>query len=162
MFHGDEDALGAGDEVHRAAHALEHFAGDGPVGESSLFIDLQRPENGEIDVTSADHGERTSRGKIRRTGKFGDGFLPGVDEVGIDFGFERIGADAEHAVFGLENNVHALGDVIGYERGHANAEIYVVAVAKFEGDAAGDAFAFFLFGQRHRKFTVDSLQPSQK
>ena len=109
VFHGDVDALGAGDEVHGAAHALKHFAGDGPIGESSLFVDLQRAEDGEVDVAAANHGERIGGRKISGAGKFGDGFFAGVDEVGIDFGFERIRADAEHAVFGLEDDVHACG-----------------------------------------------------
>src|SRR5208337_2920971 len=57
MLHGDEDALGAGNEVHGAAHAFEHFAGDSPVGEGSLFVDLQRAEDGEVDMSAANHGE---------------------------------------------------------------------------------------------------------
>jgi len=48
VFHGDEDALGTRDEVHRAAHAFQHFAGDGPVGKRALFIHLQRAEDGEV------------------------------------------------------------------------------------------------------------------
>src|SRR5258708_33107410 len=42
VLHRDEDAFGAGNEVHRAAHAFQHFAGYGPVGERSLFVDLER------------------------------------------------------------------------------------------------------------------------
>ncbi len=149
VFHGDEDALGAGDEVHRAAHAFQHFPGNGPIGESALFIDLERTENGKIDVASANHGERIGGRKIGATGEFSDGFLAGVDEIRIDFRVQRIRPDAEHAVFRLENDVHAFGNVVGHKRGHANAEIDVVAVAEFKGDAAGDAFAFLLFGQSH-------------
>src|SRR6267154_3462696 len=162
VFHGDEDALGAGDEIHGAAHAFQHFAGDGPVGEGSLFIDLQRAENGEVDVAATNHGERIGGRKVGAAGEFGDGFLSGVDEIGVDLGFERIGADAEHAVFGLQNDVHTFRDVIGDERGHANAEIDVVAVAQFEGDSSCDAFAFLVFGQQQEKFTVDSLQLTAK
>jgi hypothetical protein len=33
VFHGDDDAAGAVDKVHCAAHALDHLAGHGPVGE---------------------------------------------------------------------------------------------------------------------------------
>ena len=36
VLHRNHDALRAGDEVHRAAHALDHLAGDHPVGEVAL------------------------------------------------------------------------------------------------------------------------------
>ena len=146
VFHGDVDALRSCNEVHGAAHAFKHFAGDGPIGESSLFVDLERAEDGEIDVATANHSERIGGRKINGAGNFGDGFLASVDEVGIDFGFEGIRADAEHTVFGLEDDVHAAGDVIGDQSGHADAEIDGVAVAELECDAAGDAFAFLFVG----------------
>jgi len=129
VLHGDENAFGAGDKVHGAAHALEHFPRNGPVGEGSLFIDLQRAEDGEVDVAAANHGERIGGGKIGSAGKFANCLFSGVDEVGIDLGIERVGADAEHPVFGLENDLHALGDKVGDEGRHANAEIDVIAVA---------------------------------
>src|SRR5207253_1451243 len=68
VLHGDEHAFRSRDQVHGAAHALEHFAGDGPVGERSLFVDLQCPENREIDVAAANHGERIGRRKIASAG----------------------------------------------------------------------------------------------
>jgi len=52
MFHGDEDALCSSDEVHGPPY-LSAFCGDGPVGERSLFIDLERAEYGEVDVAAA-------------------------------------------------------------------------------------------------------------
>src|SRR5258708_14603601 len=149
VLHGNEDALGAGHQVHRAAHAFEHFAGNGPVRERSLFVDLQRAENREIDVATANHGKRIGGRKISSAWQLSDGFFARVDEVGIDFGFERIRANAEHAVFGLQDDVHSFRDVVGDKRGHADAEIDVVAIAEFEGDAAGDAFAFLIVSQWH-------------
>src|ERR1700732_3646215 len=71
VLHGDEDALGAGDEVHRAAHAFQHFSGDGPISERALFIHLQRAENGEVYVAAANHGERIGGGEIATAGKLG-------------------------------------------------------------------------------------------
>src|SRR6202022_931282 len=149
VLHGDEDALGTGDEIHTAPPAFEHFAGDGPVGEGSLFVDLEGAEDREVDVAATNHGERIRGGKIAGAGEFSDGFFAGVDEVGIDFGFERIGAAPEHAVFGLENDVHAGRHIVCDKGRHANAEVDVVAVAEFAGDSAGDAFAFLVFGYRH-------------
>ena len=109
-----------------------------------IFIDLESTENGEIHVAAANHGEGIGRRKIRRARKFGDSFLARIDEVGIHFGFERIRADAEHAVFGLENNVHAFGDIIGDERGHADAEIDVVAVAQLQRNPPCNPFTLLL------------------
>src|SRR5437016_2378087 len=56
------------------------------------------------------------------------------------------------------DDVHTFRDVVGDERGHADAEIDIVAVAEFECDAAGDAFAFLVFGQRHKEISVVSFQ----
>ena len=63
MLHHDDDALDAGDEVHRAAHALDHLAGDHPVGEVAVLRHLHRAENGEIDMAAADHREDCRRGE---------------------------------------------------------------------------------------------------
>src|SRR6266849_4492061 len=148
VLHGDEDALGAGDQVHGAAHAFQHFAGNGPVGEIALFVNLQRAENGEVHVAAANHAKGIGGGKITGAGKLGDGFLPCIDEIGIDFGFQRIRANAEHAVLRLQHHFNAFGNIIGDERGHADAEIDVEAIAQFLRDAAGNAFAF-LFVSEH-------------
>src|SRR5260370_451772 len=144
VLHGDEDALGAGDQVHGAAHAFKHFSGNGPVGEIALFVDLQCAKDGEVDVAAANHAKGIGGGKITGAGKLGDGFLPCLDEIGIDFGFQRIRANAEHAVLRLQDDFDSLGDVIRNQRGHADAEIDVEAIAQFLRDAAGNAFAFLV------------------
>ena len=145
VFHSDEDALCAGDEIHCAAHALEHFAGDGPVGESSRFVHLERTQDGQVDMGATDHGERIGGGEITCAGEFGDGFLSSVDEVGVDFGFDGIRTDAEHAVFGLQDDFDTGWNEVGDKRRHTDAKIDVIAVAEFAGDAAGNAFAFLVF-----------------
>ena len=57
MVHQYDDAFYAGHEVHGAAHAFYHFAGDHPVGEVAFFGYFQRAQDGEVDVAAADHGE---------------------------------------------------------------------------------------------------------
>ena len=37
VLHHHHHALDAGDQVHRAAHALDHLAGDHPVGEVAVL-----------------------------------------------------------------------------------------------------------------------------
>ena len=59
--------LRAGHQVHRAAHALDHLAGDHPVGEVALLGDLHGAEDGEIDVAAADHGEAVGAGEDGRS-----------------------------------------------------------------------------------------------
>src|SRR4029077_3645554 len=149
VFHGDIHALGAGDEIHGTAHAFQHFAGNGPVGEIAFFIDLQRAENGKVEVAAANHAEGICARKIAAARKLGDGFFSGVDEIRIDFGFEGIGANAEHAVFRLQHDFNAFGNVVRDERRHADAEIDVEAVAQFLRDAACNAFAFLVVGEWH-------------
>ena len=61
VVHQHDDALDAGDEVHRAAHALDQLAGDHPVGEVAVLGDLHRAEDREVDVAAADHGEASRR-----------------------------------------------------------------------------------------------------
>ena len=141
VLHGDDHALGAGHQVHRAAHALDHLAGNHPVGEAARFVHLQRAEDGQVDVPAAHHRERLGAVEIGAARQLGDGFLAGVDQIGIDFLVERIGADAEHAVLRVQRDIHAGGDVVGHERRHADAKVDVVAVLELARDAPGDAFA---------------------
>ena len=54
VLHDDDHALDAGDEVHRAAHALDHLAGDHPVGEVAVSRHL--------------HGAEDRRGRCGRRG----------------------------------------------------------------------------------------------
>ena len=100
-------------------------------------------------MAAADHAKGISGRKIGRAGKFRDGFFARVDEVGIDFGIERIRADAEHAVFRLQNYVHAFWHVVGHQRGHANAQVDVVAVAQLQRNPPRNPFPFLIFGERH-------------
>jgi len=63
----------------------------------------------------------------------------------------------------LQDDVHAFGDVVGDERGHADAEVDVEAIAEFLGNAAGDAFAFLVVGHKGSlQSTVYSHQPNLK
>ena len=141
VLHGDDDAAGASDEVHRAAHALHHLAGDHPVGEVALLGDLQRAEHGHVDVTAADEREAGGAVEVAGAGDLGDRLLAGVDQVGVLFTFVGEGADAHHAVLGVEHHLDAGGDVVRGERGEADAEVDEHAVAKLLGDAHDDLLA---------------------
>jgi hypothetical protein len=141
VVHHHDHATAAGDEIHRAAHAFDHLAGDGPVREVAVLRDLHRAEHADVDVTAADHRERRRRVEERRPFDRRDGLLAGVDEVRILVAFEREWPDAEQAVLALEHDVHAGRHVVRDERRHADAEVDVEAVAQLTGDALGHRFA---------------------
>ena len=61
VLHQHDHALHAGHQVHRAAHALDHLAGDHPVGQVALLADLHRAQDGQVDLAAADHA-RSCRG----------------------------------------------------------------------------------------------------
>jgi len=46
VLHRDDDALGASNQIHGAAHAFHHLAGDHPVREVPVPVDLERAEHG--------------------------------------------------------------------------------------------------------------------
>ena len=89
-------------------------------------------------MSAANHGERIGAGKVARAGEFGDRFLAGVNQVGVFLAFQRVRANAEHAVLGLEHDVDVGRYEIRHQRGHADAEIDVIAVAQFERGAPDD------------------------
>ena len=54
LLHCDDHAANAGDEVNGTAHALDHLAGDHPVGDAVVGADFHRAEHCEVDMTTAD------------------------------------------------------------------------------------------------------------
>src|SRR5689334_1902388 len=69
MLHDHDDALDAGDEVHGAAHALHHLAGNHPVGEIAVLRHLHRAEDGQINMPATHHREGIGRGEIAGRGQ---------------------------------------------------------------------------------------------
>ena len=58
----------------------------------------------------------------------GHRLLAGVDEVGVDFGIQRVRAHAKDAVFRLQRDRYSFGNIVANQCGHADAEVDVVAV----------------------------------
>src|SRR6202162_444800 len=79
VFHGDDYALGPGDEIHSAPHALQHFSRNRPVGEIAFFVHLQRAKNCYITSPTAYHAERFRAGEITATGNFANCFFASID-----------------------------------------------------------------------------------
>ncbi|MNE33647.1 hypothetical protein D3C80_1273310 [compost metagenome] len=135
------DTLDARDQVHGPAHALQHLAGDGPVGDVAVGGHFHGAQNGQVDVPSPNHGEAVRRAEEAGRRQFGDRLLAGVDQVRIDF--VRIGKrpHAQHAVLGLQGDVDPFGNMVGHQRRNADAEIDVEAVLKLARGAGGHLVA---------------------
>src|SRR4029077_12004950 len=127
--------------IHRAAHALDHLAGDHPVGEIAVLRHLHRAEDRKVHVAAADHAERIGRGEIAGRRQFAHRLLAGVDEIGIFLALVGERPHPEHAVLALQLNVHAFGNIVGDQRRNTDAEIDIVAVAQLLRGTRGHLFA---------------------
>src|SRR5215813_12851777 len=106
MLHHDHHLLDPGDEVHGAAHALDHLARDHPIGEVAVLSDLHRAEHREVDVSAAHHAEAVGTREIAGGRQLRDGLLPGIDKIGVFLAFKRKGA-------GAEVNIEAVPQLLG-------------------------------------------------
>jgi hypothetical protein len=135
VLHDHHHLLDARHQVHGAAHALHHLAGDHPVGEVAVLGHLHGAQEREVDMAAADHGEGIGGGEIAGRRDLGDGLLARIDEVGILLALIGERAEAEHAVLALQLHAHAVGDVVRHQGRDADAEIDVEAVAQLLGGA---------------------------
>ena len=126
------------DQIHRAAHARHHLAGDHPVGEMAVGIDLQAAEHGDVDMAAADQPERHRAVEGRSTRQRADRLAAGVGQQRMRHALLGNRAGADQSVLGLEEHVHAFGHVIRDQRRNADAEIDEVAGPKLLRDAPRD------------------------
>lgn len=141
MRHDDYNVLGAGDEVHRAAHAFYHLARNHVVGEVAIDGDLEPAEDGDINVSTPYHGETVGAAKEGRAGDGGNRLLACVDKVGVNFVLRWERTDSEQPILGLEDNLSALGDMVGDEGRHSDAEVDIGAVPQFERRSSDNDFS---------------------
>merc|ERR1719225_2365592 len=87
-----------------------HLAWDHPVGEVTVFGDLHGSEDGEMDVTSPDHGEAVVTREIGGAGYGCDCLLSSIDEVGINLFFGRERSEAKDSILRLEVDCHTVRD----------------------------------------------------
>jgi hypothetical protein len=96
---------GTVNQVHGPAHALDHLAGDHPVGEVASSRDLHRAKDRGVDLAGADHAE--TRARVEEAGSRADGcaLLARVDQVRILVPVQGLRTGAEDAVLGLQGQL---------------------------------------------------------
>ena len=137
MLHQHDAARHAGHQVHGTAHALDHLAGDHPVGQVTLAADLHGAQDGQVDLAATDHGETLVAAEDGRALDGGDGLLAGIDQVGVHLVLVGEGADAQHAVLALQPHLDVVGHEVGHQRRDADAEIHIEAVLQLLRRARG-------------------------
>lgn len=142
VFHqGDHLCLfRVGDQVHCATEALD-LAGQHPVGEIAARRDLHGAQHAHVNAAGADHAEALLGAETAGPRVQGDGLLAGVDQVGVLLALDRVGPQAENAVFGLQLHLDRRVDEAGREHGHADAQVGVHAILELQGGALDDALA---------------------
>jgi hypothetical protein len=108
VLHHHDHALGAVDEVHRAAHALDHLAGDHPVGEVAAGETCIAPRIARS-MWPPRIIPKTLASRRSAPRGIGHGLLAGVDEVGVLLALVGVGPDAEDAVLALQHDLDAVG-----------------------------------------------------
>jgi hypothetical protein len=78
--------------------------------------------------------------KDRSTRSKSDGFLAGVDQIRVLLTRVRISTETQDTVFGLENNLNALGQEGRSDKRHTDTQVDVHAILEFLGGALDDAF----------------------
>jgi hypothetical protein len=135
MLHRHDYALGAGDEIHGAAHAGHHLLRDHPVGQETVLVNLQPAEHGEIEVTAANEAERHGTVERAGAGQGGDGPAGRVRERGMRHALLGWSAGPDQPVLGLEEHVQPLREIVCYQRRNADPEIDQHARLELSGDA---------------------------
>src|SRR6516162_3342280 len=128
MFHQNDDAPDADDEIHGPAHTLHHPTRDHPVCEITVLGHLHRSEDRNVNMPSADHPEGLRAVEIARRWQLGDRLFAGINEVRILFALERERTHAEHAVLTLQLNGDACRYKVRHESRDADAEIDIEAI----------------------------------
>mmetsp|Transcript_48259 Transcript_48259/g.71944 ORF Transcript_48259/g.71944 Transcript_48259/m.71944 type:complete len:404 (+) Transcript_48259:227-1438(+) len=127
------------DEVHCTAHTLDEFSWNDPIGQVTFGTALETAQDGQIDVTSANHVEGVARREGGCAWHGCDSFLSGVDVVGVgNFLVFWVGANAHESILGLEFDLDALRDVVGGHGWNTNSQVNVHTVLELLGSSTHD------------------------
>src|SRR5215216_1881097 len=126
------------EQVHRPTYAQDRLAGDGPVGYTSQPVHLKCTEHGDGNVAAPDHGERLGAREVGSADVLRNWQLPGVDQLRVNLLRLRGGSGTDHTVLRMQEDLDAVGHVIGYERRKADAEVDHVPRLQVPRHPAGD------------------------
>src|SRR5205823_7567907 len=141
--HCDDNPACTSHQVHGAADPLHHFAGNHPIRDVSFLIHFHGTQHAQIDMAATDHSKRIGAREIGGPRQLAHGFLACVDEVGVLLTLDWIRPNTEHAIFTLQNYVHAWWNVVCNQGWHSDAKVYIETIAQLLSDPLHDAFALF-------------------
>ena len=125
MFHEDHDGGAGANQIHGSSHSVELLAGNQPVGEVPLGGDLHSADAGHVEMLSADDSEGDGGLEGGASGDGADGFLSGVDQVGVLVAGLGVVAHSQYSVFALQHDLHVLRQELGHEGRNAHPQIAV-------------------------------------
>ncbi len=128
VLHQRHHAPHPGNQVHRAAHTLDHLSGDHPIGQVPAQGNLHRAQNRQIDMPAADHRKRVRARKEACARKRRHRLLPRVDQIRIDLILRRERPNPKQPILRVQRHVNILRNVVGHQRRNADAEVDVVPV----------------------------------
>ena len=149
VLHADDALAGADAQVHSAAHAGHLLAGDDPVGQVALSVDLQSAQEAGVHMAAADQAEVGGGVDEAAAESHGGGRTTGIHHVVrivIVVAFLGGLAGGDDTQLSVDDQLHVLGQIVGDQGGQADAQVHDVAVLQLFGAALGDkAFDLALF-----------------
>lgn len=107
---------------------------------TSVLADLESSEHAEIHPTRANHTEALVGAEQGGASGEGNSFLSSIDKVGILLPRLGVSSEAENSIFGLQDNLDALGKVGRSNQRHADAQVDVHSILEFLGGALDNPF----------------------
>lgn len=98
VVHNSDNSLDAGNQIHCAAHALDQFARDYPIGEVASLGHFHSSKDRHGDLAVTDHREAFAPSEEGRMRQCRHRLLAGIDQVRVDLTFRRERANSEQAV----------------------------------------------------------------
>src|SRR6202000_3046871 len=94
-----------------------------------------------VQMLTANDSEGGRRSEVRGARQRGDSLFTRVDQIGVGVFTLGVRPDPEDAVFRVQDDGHALGDVVRDQGGHSDAEVDVLAVFELRGHPRGHTFS---------------------
>jgi hypothetical protein len=107
-----------------------------PIGKVAVDRNLEGAQHGNIDVPAAHHRERIGVVEIGATGQQRHMLFTRVDQIIVFLAWRRARAHAQYTVFTVQEHF-LVTQVVGYQRGYANTQVYVGSFENIVGHSLG-------------------------